>query len=138
MFCCILTCFLCQGLKSPQENMADLSPVESLRIPSQEEMREPREQPLDPSTEQEIIDSIEEVYFSSDSFDMVQYELEVSVKHGLYVDIANMSRCVPNRNLVTIKVIIFYLEQYCKCLVYHKSSFRSQKLLPVFRFSFLH
>ncbi|XP_033847411.1 syndetin [Periophthalmus magnuspinnatus] len=65
-----------QGLKSPQENMADLSPVESLRIPSQEEMREPREQPLDPSTEQEIIDSIEEVYFSSDSFDMVQYELE--------------------------------------------------------------
>lgn len=65
-----------QGLKSPQENMPDLSPVESLRIPSQEEMRELREQPLDPAAEQEVIDSIEEVYFSTDSFDMVQYELE--------------------------------------------------------------
>ncbi|CAL1590009.1 unnamed protein product [Knipowitschia caucasica] len=65
-----------QGLKSPQENMPDLSPVESMRIPSQEEMRELREQPLDQAAEQEIINSIEEVYFSSDSFDMVQYELE--------------------------------------------------------------
>uniref|UniRef100_A0A8C1WHX0 VPS50 EARP/GARPII complex subunit n=1 Tax=Cyprinus carpio TaxID=7962 RepID=A0A8C1WHX0_CYPCA len=35
-----------------------------------------REQPTDPQEEQEIIDRIEEVYFSSDSFDMVQYELE--------------------------------------------------------------
>ncbi|KAK7898780.1 hypothetical protein WMY93_019633 [Mugilogobius chulae] len=69
-----------QGLKSPQENMADLSPVESLRIPSQEEMRELREQPLDPAAEQDIIDSIEEVYFSSDSFDMVQHELESAVR----------------------------------------------------------
>uniref|UniRef100_A0A8C1SR68 VPS50 EARP/GARPII complex subunit n=1 Tax=Cyprinus carpio TaxID=7962 RepID=A0A8C1SR68_CYPCA len=34
------------------------------------------EQPTDPQAQQEIIDSIEEVYFSSDSFDMVQYELE--------------------------------------------------------------
>uniref|UniRef100_A0A671T0E4 Syndetin-like n=1 Tax=Sinocyclocheilus anshuiensis TaxID=1608454 RepID=A0A671T0E4_9TELE len=34
------------------------------------------EQPTDPQAEQEIIDSIEEVYFSSDSFDTVQYELE--------------------------------------------------------------
>ncbi|KAI4890266.1 hypothetical protein NFI96_014040, partial [Prochilodus magdalenae] len=41
-----------------------------------EELRELREQPIDPQAEQEIIDSIEEVYFSSDSFDMVQYELE--------------------------------------------------------------
>uniref|UniRef100_A0A671RIV7 Syndetin-like n=1 Tax=Sinocyclocheilus anshuiensis TaxID=1608454 RepID=A0A671RIV7_9TELE len=41
-----------------------------------EELRELREQPTDPQAEQEIIDSIEEVYFSSDSFDMVQYELE--------------------------------------------------------------
>uniref|UniRef100_A0A8C6U648 VPS50 EARP/GARPII complex subunit n=1 Tax=Neogobius melanostomus TaxID=47308 RepID=A0A8C6U648_9GOBI len=41
-----------------------------------EEMRELREQPLDPVAEQEVIDSIEEVYFSTDSFDMVQYELE--------------------------------------------------------------
>uniref|UniRef100_A0A8C6TZ74 VPS50 EARP/GARPII complex subunit n=1 Tax=Neogobius melanostomus TaxID=47308 RepID=A0A8C6TZ74_9GOBI len=39
-------------------------------------MRELREQPLDPVAEQEVIDSIEEVYFSTDSFDMVQYELE--------------------------------------------------------------
>uniref|UniRef100_A0A4W6EU50 VPS50 subunit of EARP/GARPII complex n=1 Tax=Lates calcarifer TaxID=8187 RepID=A0A4W6EU50_LATCA len=65
-----------QGLKSPQESMADLSPVENLRIPSKEELRELREQPIDPQAEQEIIDSIEEVYFSSDSFDMVQHELE--------------------------------------------------------------
>uniref|UniRef100_A0A672KAR5 VPS50 subunit of EARP/GARPII complex n=1 Tax=Sinocyclocheilus grahami TaxID=75366 RepID=A0A672KAR5_SINGR len=42
----------------------------------QEELRELREQPTDPQVEQEIIDSIEEVYFSSDSFDTVQYELE--------------------------------------------------------------
>ncbi|XP_036948690.1 syndetin isoform X3 [Acanthopagrus latus] len=65
-----------QGLKSPQESMADLSPVENLRIPSKEELRELREQPIDPQAEQEIIDSIEEVYFSTDSFDMVQHELE--------------------------------------------------------------
>lgn len=45
----------------------------------QEELRELREQPIDPQAEQEIIDSIEEVYFSNDSFDMVQHELEVSV-----------------------------------------------------------
>lgn len=65
-----------QGLKSPQESMADLSPVENLRIPSTEEMRELRQQPIDPQAEQEIIDSIEEVYFSNDSFDMVRHELE--------------------------------------------------------------
>ncbi|XP_029022933.1 syndetin isoform X3 [Betta splendens] len=65
-----------QGLKSPQESMADLSPVENLRIPSKEELRELREQPIDPQAEQEIIDSIEEVYFSNDSFDMVRHELE--------------------------------------------------------------
>ncbi|XP_020487345.1 syndetin isoform X2 [Labrus bergylta] len=65
-----------QGLKSPQESMADLSPVENLRIPSKEELRELREQPIDPQAEQELIDSIEEVYFSNDSFDMVQHELE--------------------------------------------------------------
>ncbi|KTG45970.1 hypothetical protein cypCar_00008672, partial [Cyprinus carpio] len=45
-------------------------------IPVKEELRELREQPTDPQEEQEIIDRIEEVYFSSDSFDMVQYELE--------------------------------------------------------------
>ncbi|XP_075900528.1 syndetin isoform X2 [Nelusetta ayraudi] len=65
-----------QGLKSPQESLADLSPVENLRIPSKEELRELREQPIDPQAEQEIIDGIEEIYFSGDSFDMVQYELE--------------------------------------------------------------
>lgn len=47
-----------------------------------EELREMREQPIDPQAEQEIIDSIEEVYFSTDSFDMVQYELEV--RYRLY------------------------------------------------------
>ncbi|XP_061738558.1 syndetin isoform X2 [Nerophis ophidion] len=65
-----------QGLKSPQESITDLSPVENLRIPSKEELRELREQPMDPLAEQEIIESIEEVYFSNDSFDMVQHELE--------------------------------------------------------------
>ncbi|XP_060798737.1 syndetin isoform X1 [Neoarius graeffei] len=65
-----------QGLKSPQETVADMSPVESFRVPSKEELRELREQPIDPQAEQEIIDSIEEVYFSNDSIDMVQYELE--------------------------------------------------------------
>ncbi|XP_075962537.1 syndetin isoform X3 [Anarhichas minor] len=65
-----------QGLKSPQESMADLSPVENLRIPSKEELRELREQPIDPQAEQELIESIEEVYFSTDSFDIVQHELE--------------------------------------------------------------
>ncbi|KAI2652827.1 Syndetin [Labeo rohita] len=59
-----------QGLKSPQESVVDMSPVESFRTPSKEELRELREQPTDPQAEQEIIDSIEEVYFSSDSFDM--------------------------------------------------------------------
>uniref|UniRef100_A0A8B9JWH2 VPS50 subunit of EARP/GARPII complex n=1 Tax=Astyanax mexicanus TaxID=7994 RepID=A0A8B9JWH2_ASTMX len=43
---------------------------------TQEELRELREQPIDPQAEQELIDSIEEIYFSNDSFDMVQYELE--------------------------------------------------------------
>ncbi|KTF98984.1 hypothetical protein cypCar_00009774, partial [Cyprinus carpio] len=65
-----------EGLKSPQESVVDTSPVESFRTPSKEELRELREQPTDPQAQQEIIDSIEEVYFSSDSFDMVQYELE--------------------------------------------------------------
>ncbi|XP_036411486.1 syndetin [Megalops cyprinoides] len=65
-----------QGLKSPQESMTDLSPVENFRIPSKEELREMREQPVDPQAEQEIINSIEEVYFSGDSFDMVRHELE--------------------------------------------------------------
>jgi ABC-type arginine transport system ATPase subunit len=41
-------------------------------------MREMREQPIDPQAEQEIINSIQEVYYSNDSFDMVQHELEVS------------------------------------------------------------
>lgn len=43
----------------------------------QEELRELREQPIDPQAEQEIIDSIEDVYFSNDAFDMVRHELEV-------------------------------------------------------------
>ncbi|KAK6327847.1 hypothetical protein J4Q44_G00034930 [Coregonus suidteri] len=65
-----------QGLKSPQESMADLSPVETFRIPSKEELREMREQPVDPQAEQEIINSIQEIYYSNDSFHMVQHELE--------------------------------------------------------------
>ncbi|CAM4631745.1 unnamed protein product [Leuciscus chuanchicus] len=65
-----------EGLKSPQESVVDMSPVETFRSPSKEELRELREQPTDPLAEQELIDNIEEVYFSSDSFDMVQYELE--------------------------------------------------------------
>jgi uncharacterized protein YrrD len=42
-----------------------------------EEFRELREQPSDPQAEQELINSIEQVYFSADSFDIVKYELEV-------------------------------------------------------------
>uniref|UniRef100_A0A8D2PY69 VPS50 subunit of EARP/GARPII complex n=1 Tax=Zosterops lateralis melanops TaxID=1220523 RepID=A0A8D2PY69_ZOSLA len=42
----------------------------------QEEIREAHEEPTDPQAQQEIINSIEEVYFSNDSFDIVKYELE--------------------------------------------------------------
>uniref|UniRef100_A0A3P9AGV4 VPS50 EARP/GARPII complex subunit n=1 Tax=Esox lucius TaxID=8010 RepID=A0A3P9AGV4_ESOLU len=42
----------------------------------QEELRELRELPVDPQAEQEIINSIEEVYYSNDSFDVMQHELE--------------------------------------------------------------
>ncbi|XP_062899907.1 syndetin isoform X1 [Mobula hypostoma] len=66
-----------QGLKSPQENVPEIkSLVESFRIPSKEELRELRENPSDPLAEQEIINSIEEIYFSNDSFDVVEHELE--------------------------------------------------------------
>ncbi|XP_025921144.1 syndetin isoform X3 [Apteryx rowi] len=65
-----------QGLRSPQESVHDLGPIESFRIPSKEELRELREEPTDPQVQQEIINSIEEVYFSNDSFDIVKYELE--------------------------------------------------------------
>lgn len=43
-----------------------------------EDLRELHEEPPDPQAQQEIINSIEEVYFSNDSFDIVKYELEVS------------------------------------------------------------
>uniref|UniRef100_A0A4W3KCI6 VPS50 subunit of EARP/GARPII complex n=1 Tax=Callorhinchus milii TaxID=7868 RepID=A0A4W3KCI6_CALMI len=66
-----------EGLKSPQESVPEIkSPLENFRIPSKEELRELREHPSDPQAEQEIINSIEEIYFSNDSFDVVQYELE--------------------------------------------------------------
>ncbi|XP_068940586.1 syndetin isoform X1 [Petaurus breviceps papuanus] len=65
-----------QGLKSPQDSLGDLSPIENLRLPSKEESREFREQPIDPQAQQEIISSIEDVYFSTDSFDIVKYEME--------------------------------------------------------------
>ncbi|XP_044149633.1 syndetin [Bufo gargarizans] len=65
-----------QGLKSPQESVHDLSPVENLQIPAKEEQREPREHATDPLAEQELINSIEEIYFSNDSLDIVKYELE--------------------------------------------------------------
>ncbi|XP_030788325.1 syndetin isoform X1 [Rhinopithecus roxellana] len=65
-----------QGLKSPQESLNDLGAIESLRVPGKEEFRELREQPSDPQAEQELINSIEQVYFSADSFDVVKYELE--------------------------------------------------------------
>uniref|UniRef100_A0AAZ3Q7H5 VPS50 EARP/GARPII complex subunit n=1 Tax=Oncorhynchus tshawytscha TaxID=74940 RepID=A0AAZ3Q7H5_ONCTS len=53
-----------------------LTCLSHLYLVSQEEMREMREQPIDPQAEQEIINSIQEVYYSNDSFDMVQHELE--------------------------------------------------------------
>ncbi|XP_074055468.1 syndetin isoform X4 [Macrotis lagotis] len=65
-----------QGLKSPQDGVGELSPIENLRLPSKEELRELREQPIDPQAQQEIINSIEDVYFSTDSFDIVKYEME--------------------------------------------------------------
>ncbi|KAM9097634.1 syndetin isoform 2-T2 [Sarcophilus harrisii] len=65
-----------QGLKSPQDSVGELSPIENLRLPSKEELRELREQPIDPQAQQEIINSIEDVYFSTDSFDIVKYEME--------------------------------------------------------------
>ncbi|KAM9308738.1 syndetin isoform 2-T2 [Gastrophryne carolinensis] len=65
-----------QGLKSPQDGVHDLSPTENFRLPSKEEQRELREKAIDPEAEQEIINSIEEIYFSNDSLDIVQYELE--------------------------------------------------------------
>ncbi|XP_034375196.1 syndetin isoform X1 [Arvicanthis niloticus] len=65
-----------QGLKSPPESLNDLGAFESLRVPGKEEFRELREQPSDPQAEQELINSIEQVYFSADPFDVVRYELE--------------------------------------------------------------
>ncbi|KAM8936549.1 syndetin [Lycaon pictus] len=65
-----------EGLKSPPESLSDLGAIESLRVPGKEEFRELREQPSDPQAEQELINSIEQVYFSTDSFDIVKYELE--------------------------------------------------------------
>uniref|UniRef100_A0A8C6RR30 VPS50 EARP/GARPII complex subunit n=1 Tax=Nannospalax galili TaxID=1026970 RepID=A0A8C6RR30_NANGA len=65
-----------KGLKSPPESLSDLGAIESLRVPGKEEFRELREQPSDPQAEQELINSIEQVYFSADSFDIVKYELE--------------------------------------------------------------
>ncbi|CAK6434543.1 unnamed protein product [Pipistrellus nathusii] len=65
-----------QGLKSPPESLSDLGAIESLRVPGKEEFRELREQPTDPQAEQELINSIEQIYFSTDSFDIVKYELE--------------------------------------------------------------
>ncbi|XP_072821083.1 syndetin isoform X2 [Vicugna pacos] len=59
-----------QGLKSPPESLSDLGAIESLRVPGKEEFRELREQPSDPQAEQELINSIEQVYFSTDSFDI--------------------------------------------------------------------
>uniref|UniRef100_A0A4W2EVJ7 VPS50 subunit of EARP/GARPII complex n=1 Tax=Bos indicus x Bos taurus TaxID=30522 RepID=A0A4W2EVJ7_BOBOX len=69
------SCFK-KGLKSPPESFSDLGAIESLRVPGKEEFRELREQPSDPQAEQELINSIEQVYFSTDSFDIVKYELE--------------------------------------------------------------
>ncbi|KAH0503626.1 Syndetin [Microtus ochrogaster] len=65
-----------KGLKSPPESLSDLGAFESLRVPGKEEFRELREQPSDPQVEQELINSIEQVYFSADPFDIVKYELE--------------------------------------------------------------
>ncbi|XP_021407436.2 syndetin isoform X1 [Lonchura striata] len=65
-----------QGLRSPQESVNDLSPIENFRTLTKEELRELHEEPTDPQAQQEIINSIEEVYFSNDSFDIVKYELE--------------------------------------------------------------
>uniref|UniRef100_A0A3B4ZT08 VPS50 subunit of EARP/GARPII complex n=1 Tax=Stegastes partitus TaxID=144197 RepID=A0A3B4ZT08_9TELE len=70
----VLCLIYSSGLSSPYPSPLSLNSHVSLSSP--EELRELREQPIDPLAEQEIIDSIEEVYFSNDSFDMVQHELE--------------------------------------------------------------
>lgn len=54
-------------------------------FPLKEEFRELREQPSDPQAEQELINSIEQVYFSTDSFDIVKYELEVKKNSLTYL-----------------------------------------------------
>lgn len=59
---------------------SSIAPSHPALLHHQEELRELREQPIDPQAEQEIIDGIEEIYFSGDSFDMVQHELEVRQK----------------------------------------------------------
>ncbi|XP_039734022.1 syndetin isoform X6 [Pteropus medius] len=72
----LVALYIFLGLKSPPESLGDLGAIESLRVPGKEEFRELREQPSDPQAEQELINSIEQVYFSTDSFDIVKYELE--------------------------------------------------------------
>uniref|UniRef100_A0A8C2YN33 VPS50 subunit of EARP/GARPII complex n=1 Tax=Chinchilla lanigera TaxID=34839 RepID=A0A8C2YN33_CHILA len=71
-----ISSYFFQGLKSPPESLSDFGALENLRVPGKEEFRELREQPSDPQAEQELINSIEQVYFSVDSFDIVKYELE--------------------------------------------------------------
>lgn len=44
-----------------------------------------RENPTDPQAEQEIINSIEEIYFSNDSFDVVEHELQVIVQINTFI-----------------------------------------------------
>ena len=52
-------------------------------FPLKEEFRELREQPSDPQAEQELINSIEQVYFSTDSFDKKCYPPEYVVSGPL-------------------------------------------------------
>ncbi|KAB0375771.1 hypothetical protein FD755_012414, partial [Muntiacus reevesi] len=68
------------GLSCPPLGIWDLTTTSTIIFlfcfPLKEEFRELREQPSDPQAEQELINSIEQVYFSTDSFDIVKYELE--------------------------------------------------------------
>uniref|UniRef100_A0A4W3KCL9 VPS50 subunit of EARP/GARPII complex n=1 Tax=Callorhinchus milii TaxID=7868 RepID=A0A4W3KCL9_CALMI len=66
----IYICYAARKLAAVFHPQNTVSPLYS------EELRELREHPSDPQAEQEIINSIEEIYFSNDSFDVVQYELE--------------------------------------------------------------
>uniref|UniRef100_A0A5F8GVT1 Vacuolar protein sorting-associated protein 54 N-terminal domain-containing protein n=1 Tax=Monodelphis domestica TaxID=13616 RepID=A0A5F8GVT1_MONDO len=72
----IRACLPASASAAPFPSPSLVAASSSARVPGPEEARECREPPSDPHAQQEIIDSIEDVYFSTDSFDIVKYEME--------------------------------------------------------------